>query len=61
MISYKTKPKYWVSIKTGNKYSYLEYTNHGKIIEYRGYKDLPEEEYPFTIEYEEPIIPEWMK
>lgn len=61
MITYKTKPKFWVSLITGNKFPYKEYANHGKVIEYRGFKDLPENEYPFTIEYEEPLIPIWMK
>lgn len=46
------KPKYYVSQLTGNKYLYSEYCNHGKGKEYRGFKDLPHDEYPYIIEYE---------
>lgn len=56
----KEKPKYWVSLKTGNKYPYYEYINHGWGGERHGKKDLPKE-YPYTIEYEESEIPLWMK
>ena len=61
MISYKTKPKYWLSLTTGNKFSYYDHANHGWGGEKHGRKDLPKDEYPFTIEYEEPKIPSWMK
>lgn len=37
--------------KTGNKYSKQEYLNHGKGGVYKGFKDLPENEYPYTIKY----------
>lgn len=50
-----------MSLLTGNKYPYYEYANHGKTMEYRGFKDLPADEYPYTIEYEEPKTPLWMK
>lgn len=58
-IPYKTKPEYWVSLKTGNKYPYLKYCNHGKGGEYRGFMDLPKDEYPYTIQYKAPLIPKW--
>ncbi len=47
----KNKPTHWVSLKTGNKYPYKEYCNHGKGGIYRGYKDLPKDEYPYTLTY----------
>jgi len=61
MIPYKTKPKFWVSLVTGNKYPYKEYANHGWGGIKRGKMDLPENEYPYTLEYEDPVIPEWMR
>jgi len=42
--------KYWVSLLNGNKYLCSEYTNHGKGGTFRGFKDLPLNEYPFTTE-----------
>lgn len=57
----KEKPKYYVSMKTGNKYPCKEYINHGWGGEKNGFKDLPKDEYPYVIEYEERFIPEWMK
>lgn len=53
-------PKNWVSLKTGNKYSFNEYSNHGygglsPINQYvwgaKRYLDLPKDEYPFTVEF----------
>ena len=46
------KPINWVSLITGNKYSYFDYTNHGKGDIYRGFIDLPKNEYSYTLEYE---------
>lgn len=48
----KEKPKYWVSLITGNKYLYEDYSNHGYGGVKHGWNDLPDE-YPYTIEYEE--------
>lgn len=45
----KTKPKCWKSLKTGKEYSYKDYCNHGKGGEYKGWLDLPKDEYPYTI------------
>ena len=36
---------------TGNKYPIATYINHGKGGIYKGFKDLPKDEYPYTIEY----------
>lgn len=52
----KEKPKYWVSLVTGNKYPYKEYANHGWGGIKHGWSDLPKDEYPYTIEYEEKPI-----
>jgi hypothetical protein len=42
---------------TGNEYSIDEYCNHGKKGIYRGFKDLPKDEYPYTIKYKtEPLF-----
>lgn len=53
------KPMYYVSEITGNKYPYDDYINHGwGGIKYT-YKDLPLDEYPYSVEskYEEnPIV-----
>lgn len=57
----KNKPLYFVSLKTGNKYDYEIYSNHGKgnlhsaLVPGFGTitrNDLPKDEYPYTIEYE---------
>ena len=61
MIAYKTKPKFWVSLTSGSKYPYYEFHNHGWGNAKEGKRDLPKDEYPYTIEYEEPKIPLWMK
>jgi len=50
-----------VSLTTGNKYPYDEYCNHGWGGIKESKKDLPKEEYPYTIEYDELKIPLWMK
>lgn len=47
------KSKYYVSLKTGNKYLCSEYINHGYGGFKHGYKDLPKDEYPYTFEYED--------
>lgn len=52
-IDMRPKPKNWKSLLTGNEFLYLEYSNHGHGGEYKGYKDLPKGEYPYTIVYEE--------
>lgn len=36
---------------TGNEYPKNEYTNHGYGGEKYGFKDLPIDEYPYTIKY----------
>lgn len=38
---------------TGNKYSYEDYINHGFGGIYKGKKDLPLDEYPYTFEYKQ--------
>lgn len=66
----KPKPVMWKSLKNGNEYPYDEYANHGKggvhcaLVAGLGMvcrNDLPKDEYPFTIVFEEPKLPEWMK
>jgi hypothetical protein len=47
----KEIPEFWVSLKTGNMYSYKEYINHGYSGIKHGFKDLPKDEYPFTLKY----------
>lgn len=44
-------PESWVSLKTGNKFPYSEYTNHGFGGKRQQWNDLPADEYPYTIEY----------
>jgi hypothetical protein len=46
----KETATHWVGC-TGNEYSKEEYINHGKGGVYRGFKDLPKDEYPYTIKY----------
>lgn len=57
----KNKPLFLVSLKTGNKYDFEVYSNHGKgnlhsaLVSGFGTitrNDLPKDEYPYTIEYE---------
>lgn len=45
--------------KLGNEYPKDEYANHGQGGVYRGYKDLPLDEYPYTIKYQT-IYPLWL-
>lgn len=47
----KSKPKFYKSSVTQKEYPYDEYANHGKGEPYKGYKDLPIEEYPYIILY----------
>ena len=47
----RDEPLNWVSLKTGLKYSFEEYSNHGHGGIHRGKIDLPKDEYPYTIEY----------
>ncbi len=58
----KNKPIFWKSLKTGMEYSYAEYCNHGRneiiTFDHKEYKDLPSDEYPYTIIFEE-IVPLW--
>jgi hypothetical protein len=59
----RSKPSNWKSLKTGNEFPYDEYCNHGNGTiksgfvdigngrEWRSFKDLPKDEYPYTIIY----------
>jgi hypothetical protein len=47
----ETIPYVWKSLVTGKEYPFHRYTNHGFGGEYRGYKDLPAEGYPYTLIY----------
>ena len=68
---YKTKMIGYRSKITGNFYSSDEYTNHGyggiKVVEtklgLKEYKDLPQDEYPYSVEYEDLELskPKWLK
>lgn len=46
-----SKPEFYVSTVTGKEYDFTMYTNHGKGGIYRGFLDLPSNEYPYTIKY----------
>ncbi len=72
LTPYKTKPKFYVSKVTGKKYPYYHpnwsihppgtvmYCNFGSGD--RGnVKDLPLDEYPYEMEYEEPKLPKWWR
>lgn len=48
----KGKPKFYKSLVTGKEYSYEEYINHGKGGIYRGFLDLPSDEYPYIVIYD---------
>lgn len=37
---------------TGKEYLKSDYANHGHSGFYRGFDDLPKDEYPYTIKYE---------
>ncbi len=56
---YKTKPIYHVS-KSGKKYEWDKYCDEGHIG--RSMEALPEEDFPYTIEYEDPqkYKPVWL-
>lgn len=57
----KTKPLYWKSLTTGNEYDYYEYLNHGYGGIHNNRKDLPKDEYPYTIIYAPETKPLWQK
>lgn len=61
LIPYKTKPIFFVSEKTRNKFPHEQYSN----IETpkHGFLPLPLEEYPYKIEYEsqEKYTPLWLR
>lgn len=42
---------HWVS-RLGNKFLLIEYSNHGYGGIHHGTKDLPKDEYPYTIQFE---------
>jgi len=72
-LSKPGKPKYHVSKVTGKKYPYYHpnWTNHPDgTIRYCNFgdgrkdglvHDLPLDEYPYGVEYEEPKIPKWLE
>lgn len=47
------RPKLYKSLITGKTYDYEMYSNHGQGGNWRGYQDLPKEEYPYTVIYDE--------
>lgn len=49
----KGRPRFYKSLITGNTYDYEAYSNHGQGGNWRGYQDLPKDEYPYTIIYDE--------
>lgn len=49
----KGRPEYFKSLVTGNTFLYEEYANHGYGGLKHGRKDLPKDEYPYTILYNE--------
>ena len=51
----KVTPTHWVGV-TGNEYPKDEYLNHGWGGIYRGFKDLPKDEYPYTIKYKVELV-----
>lgn len=56
----KTKPDLWLSLKSGKTYDYYVYANHGHGGIHMGKLDLPKDEYPYTIIYEEYKQPFYM-
>lgn len=46
--------------KTGKEYPKHEYSPHGKGGVYRGFKDLPKDDYPYTIKYRVEPLFKWM-
>lgn len=49
----KGRPEYFKSLVTGNTFRYEDYANHGWGGIKRGRMDLPKDEYPYTILYNE--------
>jgi hypothetical protein len=47
----KGTPKYYKSLLTGNTFIFEEYSNHGYGGIKHGLKDLPHDQYPYTILY----------
>lgn len=45
----KGTPMFYKSEKTGKEYPYDEYSNHGQGGIYRGFLDLPIDEYPYLV------------
>ncbi len=68
----KNRIKYWIG-KSVTKYPYFHptynlhenniqrYSNHGYGNIYRGAMDLPKNDYPYAIEYEEILKPLWQR
>jgi hypothetical protein len=52
---------YYISEKTGKKYSKEEYINHGWGGIKLGFKDLPHDEYPYLIIDNKKEKPYWLK
>lgn len=53
---------YYVSNKTGKRYPAEDYLNHGWGGVKRGFKDLPHDEYPYSVvEEDENEAPEFMR
>lgn len=57
----KTKSKTYKSDISGKEYPYNEYSNHGYGGTKIGFKDLPYDEYPYSVIYEDPIIAIWIQ
>lgn len=57
----KFRPLWHESQVTGKRYAYDEYTNHGYGGIKYGFKDLPADEYPYTVIYEDRPKPKWME
>lgn len=51
LYKYKTEIATHYVGRTGKEYPKDEYCNHGKGGTYQGFKDLPKDEYPYTIKY----------
>lgn len=54
-----SKPEFYVSKVTGKEYDFTMYTNHGYGQIYRGFLDLPIDEYPFVIKYKKVAVEAW--
>lgn len=55
----REEPINWKSLKTGNLFSYKDYSNIE--VSKNGYLILPLDEYPYTITYEETSYGKWIK